>query len=466
MDQICWLHCKQSLLEQLDEDDSAWIKPLKLETLSATEVVFSGVPNHFFQQRITSKYLSLLALALQTHFKTPCSKKTHRFHLRLELKKPTSAIPTEEINSPQLINGKTRKTTVPSYSTEPKDALSEVIIYPGIAKAVQLSQQIIEKPGEKTNPLLLMGSSGGGKTRLLRAIAYGLRKKGLHTILISGEDWKQTVLRSIYERQGLALQSQLQMTEVLLLDGLEDLLVSPRSQETLQHLLDNLGHQQAQIVFSCYQHPSQLTHLIPSLRSRLTTGVFCQLQPPEPKDALTLLKHWAHQHLLTLDTSTLCWLSKMLNSPRSLQGAITLLAAYHQPKPLSLAQSQQLLDPWLNNPEPSLKSPAQILKQISNFFSLTPQIISSRQKTKQVALARSMSIYLLKQQNLSYQEIGRLLGGRTASSMLKNHQRLQEDIIQKPKLKKILRELNNSLQNMQAKPFSTKKQQKQVSLLV
>ena len=445
MDQACWIRCKKALLEQLGEEDSVWIEPLQLEKLSPDEVVLSGIPNPFFQKRIASHFITLLAFALRAYFPHISFNKQPRFVLQIAPLEPTIH-PTPEASDISPASYQKTVSAISSVSIQ-ENPLSEVIPHSGIAKGLRLANKTIEEPGS-WNPLLFTGAPAVGKTRLLQGIAHSLKQQGLQVLFISGEDWKQMVLRAIQARQGLAMHKHLQSFEALLLDGLEELVVSRRSQDVLQHLLDRLKDQQAPVVISCQNPPSALPLLSPSLMSRLEMGLLCELYPPSPLEAQSLVEHWADQHNLQLTNESIHWLAEQFaDSPRRLQGGIARLAAYNQSNQQlpSLAQLQQLLAPLLTVQQYPPISPTQILTMVNKAFYLEQRMLSSRQRTQQVATARSVAIHLLKQQRLSYQDIGRMLGGRTAASILKNHQRFKKNLPQEPHLKKILYSLQNSL---------------------
>ena len=83
---------------------------------------------------------------------------------------------------------------------------------------------------------------------------------------------------------------------------------------------------------------------------------------------------------------------------------------------------------------------------VSECFQITPELISSRRRDKQVALARQVAMYLLKQQDgYSLAEIGNLLGGRNPSTVSHACEKVAEDIKASPLLRHKVKDIQKSL---------------------
>jgi len=112
---------------------------------------------------------------------------------------------------------------------------------------------------------------------------------------------------------------------------------------------------------------------------------------------------------------------------RELEGALNAVVAHanllRQSPTLELAQ-QALQDMPPANVRSSAITPASILKAVADHFQVSLESLKSRKRDHRLALARQIAIYLVREKtNCPLQDIGRLLGGRDHSTILRSYHR-------------------------------------------
>ena len=127
--------------------------------------------------------------------------------------------------------------------------------------------------------------------------------------------------------------------------------------------------------------------------------------------------------------STLKYIAaKCTTSVRELHGAFNLVVAYAtltgQPPTLELAR-QALHDTPTSRLNPSGISPGLILNAVADYFHVTPDSLKAKKREPKLIQARQITIYLLREKtNCPLEDIGRLLGGRDHSTILRGYQKI------------------------------------------
>ena len=88
-------------------------------------------------------------------------------------------------------------------------------------------------------------------------------------------------------------------------------------------------------------------------------------------------------------------------------------------------------------PVPSLPAPDMALKLVAESFTLKVDDLLGRRRDKETAMARQVAMYVLKQQGgQSLSDIGRLVGGRGASTVSHACDKVNRDIEASPVLRR------------------------------
>ncbi|MDH4247855.1 MAG: DnaA/Hda family protein, partial [Deltaproteobacteria bacterium] len=274
-----WDFCKALLGQQIGaEDSAAWLHSMRLEEILPGKVVFSGVPNSFFRNRILHQFRSLLLTTLGESFPEVALNPEPSLELRIG-PHPVSggAVPETPPNGTvtETVLGESIPMLAPARK-EPAPVLNskdtaltgrfrfeDFFTSPANASAVHFMREVVAQPGQRYNPLMLVGPSGLGKTHLLQAVANALRARHPEWPVLyrTGESFKNEVLEAITRRRTAPLRELFHTAQVLLLDDLEFMLVSPRAQEELMHLLDHLHRRGRQVIVSADRMPMLMTAL-------------------------------------------------------------------------------------------------------------------------------------------------------------------------------------------------------------
>lgn len=302
---------------------------------------------------------------------------------------------------------------------------------------------VAESPGTVDyNPLFIYGESGLGKTHLLNAIGnYVLRQDPTMIVrYVTAEEFVNDFVSALTAgaRKQAALANftkKYRNVDVLLLDDIQFF----RGSETMEqffHTFNELVSTGKQIVIASDVAPNHLKGFNERLRTRFNNGLVVDVAPPEKDTRLAILRLKASNSNIEVPADVLDYIAdKITDSVRELEGALTRVTAIatlnNQPVTHSLAE-QTLHDFFNSDVE---VTPTNIITNVAQHYQLTFDDIVGPSRTKNVAEARQVSMYLIREMTgLSLVDIGEVFGGRDHSTVMHACKKVANEISEKRNL--------------------------------
>ena len=288
---------------------------------------------------------------------------------------------------------------------------------------------VAEHPGEAYNPIYIYGGVGLGKTHLLQAIAHVTAPRGT-TIYLSAETFTNEFVTAVRERTMEQFREKYRNVDVLIIDDIQFISRGEQTQEEFFHTFDALFQRGNQIVMTSDVSPKLLTLLEERLRSRFEWGLIVDIAPPDVETRLAILRAKAEREGIDVPEEVLLLTAhRVQDNIRQLEGALNRIAAlgrlYRQPITRELAA--EALKAITSTPRASVPMPSVILDAVAHVTNVPVDAITSKRREKQVAYARHLSMYLLRDlAHQSYAQIGRLLGGRDHTTVLHGFRRIEK----------------------------------------
>ena len=122
------------------------------------------------------------------------------------------------------------------------------------------SVAVANDPGNSYNPLFLYGGVGLGKTHLMHAIAWEIRKRHpqRRVVYLSAEMFMYRFIRALRFKDMMSFKEQLRSVDVLMIDDVQFISGKDSTQEEFFHTFNALVDQNKQIVLSADKSPSDL----------------------------------------------------------------------------------------------------------------------------------------------------------------------------------------------------------------
>jgi chromosomal replication initiator protein len=281
------------------------------------------------------------------------------------------------------------------------------------------------------NPLFLYGGVGLGKTHLMHAIAWHVRKSApsRKVIYLSAEKFMYQFIRALRFRSTMDFKEQFRSVDLLMIDDVQFISGKDSTQEEFFHTFNALVDDNRQIVISADKSPSDLEGLEERMRSRLGWGLVADIHPTTYELRLGILESKAEQMGLRLPQKIMEFLAhKITSNVRELEGALNRLGAHAQlvRRDLTLENAQELLRDLLRANERRVTID-EIQRRVAEHFNIKLVEMTSSRRARVVARPRQVAMYLAKQlTQRSLPEIGRKFGGRDHTTVMHAVRKIEE----------------------------------------
>ena len=222
--------------------------------------------------------------------------------------------------------------------------------------AVEAMRSAAATPGQRYNPLVIVGHSGVGKTHLLHAFGHALKASGLARVaVLDGRTFVEGLVAALGEGSVTRWRQRLRRVDALLIDDVGVLAGKERSQEELYLLYNLLLDSNRQMAFTARVPPAQLAGFEPRLATRLAGGLVVELGLPDREARVHEVERLLGSAAVDPDLVDF-FASRPTGSLRELQQLVQRVtaAADQRAVPLSAPTARRLLD---GEPEEATRTP-------------------------------------------------------------------------------------------------------------
>jgi chromosomal replication initiator protein len=373
-----------------------------------------GVPNQFVQAKIHESYEPLIKglikditkinpsinLLVENNVHSQSSSKAVTGNIRFE--KPL-AKDNDFINSRKL--------------------LLENYVVGGCNRLAYATALEISKPGSVAfNTLFIHGSIGVGKTHLLQGIWNRLKSESgsVSAVYMPAENWTNEFVYALKGGRLESFRKKYRSVDIFLVDDVHFLANKNGVQEEFLHTFNTLHSLSKRIVFASDAHPRFMNQLKESLVSRFMSGMIAKIEPPGFNTSMQILRSKTEDSQKKIPDNVLEFISEKFNdSVRSMESAVTTVMAYANMSKVKIdlkLATETLSELYNNKKSITLKD---IEGVVISHYNVSRSDIHSGNKSKNIALARQICMYLAKiLTESSYQEIGRYFGNKRHTTVI------------------------------------------------
>ncbi len=322
------------------------------------------------------------------------------------------------------------------------------------AGATQVAETVLtDAPGY--NPLYIHSSVGLGKSHLLHAIAWEVKRRqpNAQVLYLTAERFRYQFVEALRSSDPLSFKERFRNIHMLLIDDLE-FLQGEKTEQEFDHIINALLDGGKQVVVASARAPNHIERLNERMRSRLQRGLVTELNPLDYDLRVKVLeKRLAEKRgndpSFTLSRDVLDLLaSRLTENGRELEGAVTRLYATWQymRTPITLDIAETVIRDLVQNLEPRRIKIEDILRIISRHYGVSKSDLLSQRRHRSVVWPRQIGMYLAKHLTArSLPEIGRRFGGRDHTTVLHAIRKIEGEITKNPRLEDELEELKKLL---------------------
>jgi chromosomal replication initiator protein len=310
---------------------------------------------------------------------------------------------------------------------------------------------VAEAPARAYNPLFIWGESGLGKTHLLHAVGHYAQRlfPGMRVRYVSTEEFTNDFINSLRDDRKIAFQRRYRDIDILLVDDIQFLEGKEGTQEEFFHTFNTLHNANKQIVVSSDRPPKRLETLEDRLRTRFEWGLITDIQPPELETRIAILRKKAAQDRLNAPAEVLEFIAlRIEHNIRELEGALIRVTAFaslnQQPVDVGLAEIV-LRDLIPDSQVPEISS-STIMAVTAEFYSVSIDDLCGPGKTKALAQARQIAMYLCRElTDLSLPKIGQTFGGRDHTTVMHAEKKIRKEMAERRRTYDQVQELTSRI---------------------
>ncbi|RMD85962.1 MAG: chromosomal replication initiator protein DnaA [Candidatus Dadabacteria bacterium] len=409
------------------EDFDTWIRPLRPVRLDGSTVEVE-VPNRMFATWIEEHFLEELSAAwlasagrrVRFRFTEPSAEP-----LQGELFGPEVLGPSPQpslFDAPANQHGGLRRRSAPG-GLIPSYRFANFVVGANNQFARAAAIAVSEKPGCLYNPFLVFGGIGLGKTHLVNAIGNAIvqRDGDTRVLFITADAFTNRLIDAISRNRVQDFKQRMRRVDVLILDDVQCLAGRERTQEEFFHLFNALHDEGKQIVLTCDTFPNDIDGLEERLCNRFSWGLVADIKPPDLETRIAIVERKAREEgiKLPVDVATLI-ATEIDSNVRDLEAALTRLSAWasiHR-REITIDLAREVLGSGRSQ-KPSRPTAEQVEARVVSHFGLKPGDLKARRRTKKLAEARHVAMYLMRNYaGMSFPAIGEYLGGRDHSTVI------------------------------------------------
>ncbi|MBQ8718353.1 MAG: chromosomal replication initiator protein DnaA [Clostridia bacterium] len=273
---------------------------------------------------------------------------------------------------------------------------------------------VAESPARSYNPLFIYGDSGLGKTHLMYAIINHLKQNNpdINIIYIKGDEFTNELVDSIRHNDQQKFRDKYRKCDVLLIDDIQFIAGKESTQEEFFHTFNALYENYKQIILTSDRPPREIRTLEDRLKTRFEWGLIADIQPPDLELRVAIIKKKAEEIGIDLPHDLHMFLAENLRkNVRQIEGSINKLSALSMlsGKKLDMDLVNSFISELLGGDEPVQVTVDKIFDAVSEKYGVSKEEIYGTHRTKEIATARHVTIYLLRNlTDMSFPNIGRM----------------------------------------------------------
>jgi chromosomal replication initiator protein len=289
------------------------------------------------------------------------------------------------------------------------------------------------------NPLFVHSAAGLGKTHLLNAIAWYIRR--MHperrVLFISAERFMYHFISALKSRDVINFKDYFQSIDVLLIDDFQ-FLQGKSMQQEFCHTFNSLVDNKRQVIVAADVPPAQLESIDQRMRSRLTGGLVVDIEVPDVDLRYHILEArlraaQSRDPTLSVGSDVLQFIANKVNGGgRELEGALNRVIANQQltRARMTVDLAAMTLRDLAHAADVTRIRIDDILKVVGRHYNVARADLLSPRRARSIVRPRQVGMYLAKKLTpRSLPEIGRRFGGRDHSTVLHAVRKIEELIL-------------------------------------
>ena len=309
---------------------------------------------------------------------------------------------------------------------------------------------VANNPGKVYNPLFIYGNSGLGKTHLLLAIGEKIHRDrpDFKIAYLKGDDFTNELIHSVMTGTSEEFRNKYRNIDLLLMDDIQFIAGKRSTQEETFHTFNSIYEAGHQIVLTADRPPIDMAQLDDRLRTRIEGGLMADVQPPDIETRTAIILNKAAQLGLVLPHDVVDYIAESITSNvRQIEGVVKRLTAYKEilNDTITISSVKRAIKD-VTRVGTYIPTPEVIIEETARYYSLTPTDLRGQRRSKNTAMARQVSMYLMRNlTNLSLVDIGNQYEGRNHSTVLASIRKVEDMIRSDTEIAATVRDISSNI---------------------
>ena len=426
-----WQNCLDLIRQQTSQEEFAkWFLPINPLEFNGTTLRLC-VPNASYVNEIEKNYMPIIRPIIAQVY----GPQTRLFY----------AIPKPEVGSVTAAD----TTAIPKFNTPDSTNIKNPFVIPGMRKMVidpQLNphytfehfiegecnrlarsagMSIAVNPGNDTpfNPLYIYGNSGLGKTHVAQAIGHEIRQRHPHlqVLYVSMNKFQAQFQTATKNGEVPDFIHFYQMIDVLIIDDIQELSGKPGTQNAFFNIFNHLQMSGKQLILTSDKPPVELKDIEQRLLTRFKWGLSAQINAPDYETKVKIIRAKANNIGATISDEVIGYLADNISANvREIEGALSSLVANTSflGRKITTSLAKEILKVYVKLTQKEITID-HIIKTVCEYLNLDIERFNSPERTRDIAQARQIAMYLAKQHTKApLTSIGSAIGGRNHATVL------------------------------------------------
>lgn len=273
------------------------------------------------------------------------------------------------------------------------------------------------------NPLYIYGDSGLGKTHIVQAIGQEVRQRHpeLQVLYVSMNKF-QAQFQTAYKNGEITdFIHFYQTVDVLIIDDIQELTGKTGTQNVFFNIFNHLQLAGKQLILTSDKPPVELKDIEQRLLTRFKWGLSAYLDVPDYETKVKIIRAKAQRLGANIPEDVVAYLADNISANvREIEGALSSLIANASflGRKITISLAKDILKVYVKLTQREITI-EHIVKVVCEYYDIDIDTFNSTKRTRDVAQARQVAMYLAKQHTKApLTVIGSSIGGRNHATVL------------------------------------------------
>ena len=431
-----------NILEEIAKAVSAtsfdvWMRTLEIVDIKENILVLN-TPTKSSQNVLLKTYKKQIIAAANTVYRAITEVEIN-IKKEISIEEPESSVMGTERVYVDENNKGTLKSNENVFHFNPKYTFDSFIVGGSNQFAAAAAKAVAEEPSTKINPLFIYGGSGLGKTHLLHAIGNHLHEHNpkLNVIYVTTDKFITDFTTSLQKHTTDKFRETYSKADVFIIDDIQAIIKKEQTQEQFFNIFNDLYQNGKQIVITSDKQPKELSPLEDRLRSRFEWGMLADIGVPDVETRIAILNKKAQMERYNVSREVIEYIADVATTNiREMEGFLSRTVFYsslQKEEVVTIESAREALKNIAKQDEETIDA-TKIIDIVCKFYGVKKEDLLARKRTKNIAEARQIAMYLVTEYlNIPLEAVGDIFGKNHATVIYAKN-KVAEDIKQFKKL--------------------------------